>query len=150
MRLSQAEKMEIIRIVEGSELSVRRTLKELGVNHSTFYGWYRRYLSGELRDYLSDRGIPHTRGAPYHPMTQGKIERYHRSLKNLLTLQHYYYPWELEAEMPASWTTTITTATTSLSKTSRQPMSTSAGITPSCRSGSGSNARRWKGGNSRT
>jgi putative transposase len=270
MRLCQAEKMEVIRIVEGSALSVRRTLKELGVNRSTFYDWYRRYLedgydglapakpaprrfwnriphevrervvalalehtelsprelacritdeegyflsessvyrilkaydlipspayivmlagdrfkrptrkvhelwqtdftylrvvgwgwyylstvlddysryitawklfstmgagdvketleeavartgvervqvrhrprllsdngscyvSGELKDYLSERGIRHTRGAPYHPMTQGKIERYHRSLKNLLTLQHYYYPWELEGEV---------------------------------------------------
>ena len=44
MRHSQAEKMEIIRIVEESELSVRRTLRELGINRSTFYGWYRRYL----------------------------------------------------------------------------------------------------------
>ena len=40
MRLSQAEKMEIIRIVEGSKLSVRRTLRELGVGRSTFYRWY--------------------------------------------------------------------------------------------------------------
>jgi len=57
------------------------------------------YVSGELKDYLSERGIRHTRGAPYHPMTQGKIERYHRSLKNLLTLQHYYFPWDLEGEI---------------------------------------------------
>ncbi len=35
MRFSQAEKMEIIRIVEESELSVRRTLRELGINRST-------------------------------------------------------------------------------------------------------------------
>ena len=46
MRLSQAEKMEIIRIVEGSQLSARRTLRELGVGRSTFYGWYQP-LSGE-------------------------------------------------------------------------------------------------------
>jgi putative transposase len=43
MRYSQAEKMEIIRIVENSELSVRMTLRELDVNHSSFYNWYRRY-----------------------------------------------------------------------------------------------------------
>ncbi len=41
-------------------------------------------------------GIKHTRGAPYHPMTQGKIERYHRSMKNVVKLEHYYYPWDLE------------------------------------------------------
>ena len=57
------------------------------------------YVSGELKDYLLDRDIRHIRGAPYHPMTQGKIERYHRSMKNLVTLQHYYYPWELEKEI---------------------------------------------------
>ncbi len=46
MRHSQAEKMEIIRLVEGSQLSVRRTLAELDVNRSTFYTWYRRYEEG--------------------------------------------------------------------------------------------------------
>jgi len=55
------------------------------------------YLSGELRGYLGERGMAHTRGAPYHPQTQGKIERYHRSMKNVVKLQHYYFPWELEA-----------------------------------------------------
>jgi transposase InsO family protein len=55
------------------------------------------YLSGELRDYLAERGMAHTRGAPYHPQTQGKIERYHRTMKNVVKLQHYYFPWELEA-----------------------------------------------------
>ncbi len=39
------------------------------------------YISGQLATYLEAHGLPHTRSAPYHPMTQGKIERYHRSLK---------------------------------------------------------------------
>lgn len=56
-------------------------------------------MSGELKGYLSDKGIRHIRGAPYHPMTQGKIERYHRSMKNLVTLRRYDYPWELEGEI---------------------------------------------------
>lgn len=54
------------------------------------------YLSSELKDYLGKYQIKHTRGAPYHPMTQGKIERYHRSMKNVVKLEHYYYPSELE------------------------------------------------------
>jgi transposase InsO family protein len=29
-------------------------------------------------------------------MTQGKIERYHRSMKNVVKLENYYSPWELE------------------------------------------------------
>jgi transposase InsO family protein len=57
------------------------------------------YLSGELKSYLEKRGMTHTRGAPYHPMTQGKIERYHRSMKNIVKLQNYYFPWELETEI---------------------------------------------------
>lgn len=43
MRYGQAEKMEIIRTVEESELSAKRTLEELDVNRSSFYEWYRRY-----------------------------------------------------------------------------------------------------------
>ena len=57
------------------------------------------FVSGELKGYLSDKGIRHIRGAPHHPMTQGKIERYHRSMKNLVTLRRYDYPWELEGEI---------------------------------------------------
>ena len=56
----------------------------------------RCYVSHELKDYLLDKGLEHTRGAPYHAMTQGKIERYHRSMKNVVKLGNYYFPWELE------------------------------------------------------
>ncbi len=54
------------------------------------------YVSGELREYLGSRRMAHTRGAPYHPQTQGKIERYHRTMKNVVKLENYYFPWELE------------------------------------------------------
>jgi putative transposase len=57
------------------------------------------YISNDLRDYLAERGMTQTHGAPYHPMTQGKIERYHRSMKNEINLQKYYLPWELEQEL---------------------------------------------------
>ncbi len=57
------------------------------------------YLSKELAAYLHDQGMSHTRGAPFHPMTQGKIERYHRSLKNEVLLDHYYLPEDLEREI---------------------------------------------------
>jgi len=57
------------------------------------------YLSDNLRKYLDGHGIEHTRSAPYHPMTQGKIERYHRSMKNVIKLQNYYLPSELEYEI---------------------------------------------------
>ncbi len=35
-------------------------------------------------------------------MTQGKIERYHRSMKNVVKLENYYYPWQLEKAI-ADW-----------------------------------------------
>ena len=43
MRFTQSERMEIIRIVEHSDLGITKTLRELGVARSTFYEWYRRY-----------------------------------------------------------------------------------------------------------
>ena len=54
------------------------------------------YVAKALEDYLDQHEIDHTRGRPYHPMTQGKIERYHRSLKNVVRLENHYSPWELE------------------------------------------------------
>jgi len=57
------------------------------------------YISGELKQYLADQGFLHIRGKPYHPMTQGKIERYHRSMKNVVLLDNYYCPEELAAEI---------------------------------------------------
>ena len=54
------------------------------------------YVSGKLATWLEDQGMAHTRGRPYHPMTQGKIERWHRSLKNQILLDNYYLPGQLE------------------------------------------------------
>jgi len=53
------------------------------------------YLSKDLKKYLKRKDIKHIRGRPYHPQTQGKIERWHRSLKNVVKLQNYYSPSEL-------------------------------------------------------
>ena len=45
--------------------------------------------------------MAHVRGAPYHPMTQGKIERWHQTLKNRILLENYYLPGDLEAQIDA-------------------------------------------------
>jgi len=45
--------------------------------------------------------MPHTRGAPYHPQTQGKIERWHQTLKNRILLENYFLPGDLEAHIAA-------------------------------------------------
>jgi transposase InsO family protein len=57
------------------------------------------YVSKALKEYLQQEGIAHTRGRPYHPMIQGKIERYHRSMKNILLLENYYSPDELTDQL---------------------------------------------------
>ncbi len=59
------------------------------------------YISGQLADYLGDKGMTHTRGAPYHPQTQGKIERWHQTLKNRILLENYFLPGDLEAQVDA-------------------------------------------------
>ena len=59
------------------------------------------YISGELAVYLEDKGMPHTRGAPYHPQTQGKIECWHQTLKNRILLENYFLPDALEAQIAA-------------------------------------------------
>ena len=59
------------------------------------------YVSGELAEWLQDKGMKHSRGAPYHPQTQGKIERWHQTLKNRILLEHYFLPGDLEAQIEA-------------------------------------------------
>jgi putative transposase len=57
------------------------------------------FISMELKDYLDQYDMKHIRTRTYHPMTQGKIERYHRSMKNLILLDNYHSPTELEARI---------------------------------------------------
>jgi transposase InsO family protein len=59
------------------------------------------YVSNELADWLGDNGMSHVRGAPYHPQTQGKIERWHQTLKNRILLEHYFLPGDLEQQIEA-------------------------------------------------
>jgi transposase InsO family protein len=59
------------------------------------------YVSSELAAWLDEQDMPHTRGAPCHPMTQGKIERWHLTLKNRILLENYYLPGELEVRIEA-------------------------------------------------
>ena len=59
------------------------------------------YVSADLAKWLDGKDMDHVRGAPYHPMTQGKIERWHQTLKNRILLENYYLPGDLEAEIGA-------------------------------------------------
>ena len=59
------------------------------------------YLAGELAQWLDKQAIDHARGAPCHPQTQGKIERWHQTMKNRILLENYYLPGDLEAQIQA-------------------------------------------------
>ena len=59
------------------------------------------YIAGDLAEYLADKGMKHVRGAPMHPQTQGKIERWHQTLKNRILLENYFLEGELEAAIAA-------------------------------------------------
>ncbi|WP_376987266.1 IS3-like element ISMex37 family transposase [Bosea sp. R86505] len=59
------------------------------------------YISADLATWLDGKGMKHVRGAPYHPQTQGKIERWHQTLKNRILLENHYLPGDLERQVAA-------------------------------------------------
>ncbi|WP_252346922.1 IS3 family transposase [Acetobacter sp. P1H12_c] len=59
------------------------------------------YVADELAKWLGQKAMDHVRGAPNHPQTQGKIERWHQTLKNRVLLEHYYLPGDLERQIEA-------------------------------------------------
>ena len=59
------------------------------------------YVASDLADYLEGKGMDHVRGAPHHPQTQGKIERWHQTMKNRVLLENYFLPGDLERQIGA-------------------------------------------------
>jgi transposase InsO family protein len=72
------------------QVKVRQQIRLLSDNAQS-------YLAKLLGGYIEAHDMIHIHSQPYHPMTQGKIERYHRTIKNVLLLNNYYQPAELEA-----------------------------------------------------
>ena len=54
------------------------------------------YVSRAFRDYLHMVGIRHILASPYHPQTNGKLERYHRTLKDDVNQVPYEVVEDLE------------------------------------------------------
>jgi putative transposase len=59
------------------------------------------YIATELAEWIDANGMSHVRGAPLHPQTQGKIERWHQTLKNRILLENYFLPGDLERQIEA-------------------------------------------------
>ncbi|WP_148309194.1 IS3 family transposase [Sphingopyxis fribergensis] len=59
------------------------------------------YIAGELAEYIEANKMSHVRGAPFHPQTQGKIERWHQTLKNRVLLENYFLPGDLQQQIEA-------------------------------------------------
>src|SRR3954447_25599971 len=92
----------------GRDCHARPGTLRLGLDHVTVVHRPRllsdngsSYVAGDLAKWLEAKGMEHVRGAPYHPQTQGKIERWHQTLKNRILLDNYYLPGDLERQIEA-------------------------------------------------
>jgi putative transposase len=88
-----AEERDVVRFASGCDSAkVVHKPRLLSDNGSS-------YISSDLAEWLKDRGMVHIRSAPCHPQTQGKIERWHQTLKNRILLENHYLPDDLKAQI---------------------------------------------------
>jgi len=59
------------------------------------------YISQQFNQYLRLVGIRHITASPFHPQTNGKIERYHRTVKGEINQMPYDMPGELKEAIRA-------------------------------------------------
>jgi len=70
------------------------------------------YIAGELADFIEANSMSHVRGAPFHPQAQGKIERWHQTLKYRILLKTTSCLAILRSRSKRSSSITTTSATT--------------------------------------
>jgi len=95
----KASERRICRVLGQHRSTQRRAPTGPPVSFLMCYG--SSYIAEELANYLEAKGMGHVRGAPYRPQTQGKIERWHQTLKNRILLENYYLPSELKRQIAA-------------------------------------------------
>lgn len=93
------------------------------------------YLADAFEDYLRTLEIRHIDCAPHHPQTNGKLERFHETIKARLNLLVYSSPWELERTMADFIDYYNHRAITRGSATWRRPMSRAARGNPEAKGG---------------
>ena len=57
------------------------------------------YVSADLAEWMEEKKMEHVCGDPFHPQTQGKIERWHQTMKNRVLLENYYLSGYLEQQI---------------------------------------------------
>ena len=124
---SSEEKIRIVLDGLRGEDSIAELCRREGISQGVYYEWSKAFMEAgkrrlagdtaraantdevkdlrrearELAEWLQDKGMKYSRGAPYHPQTQGKIERWHQTLKNRILLENYFLPGDLEAQIEA-------------------------------------------------
>jgi transposase len=125
---SAEDKIRIVLDGLRGEDSIAELCRKEGIAQSLYYTWSKEFMeagkrlagdtaraatTGEVQDLRREaRKMSHVRGAPMHPQTQGKIERWHQTLKNRILLENYFLPGDLEAQIEAfveHYTTSVTT-----------------------------------------
>ena len=110
---SAEDKIRIVLDGLRGEDSIAELCRKEGIAQSLYYVWSKEFMeagkrrlagdtaraatSGEVQDH----DMSHVRGAPLHPQTQGKIERWHQTLKNRILLENYFLPGDLEHQIEA-------------------------------------------------
>ena len=103
------EKIRIVVSGLRGEESIAALCRREGIAEGLYYSWSKEFLEAGKKRLAGDTGrqatsgevMDHLRGAPYHPQTQGKIERWHQTLKNRILLENYYLPGDLENQISA-------------------------------------------------
>jgi transposase InsO family protein len=85
------------------------------------------FIAEALARFLKPYDIQHIHGRPHHPQTQGKIERYHRSMKSIVFSIPSTSPGSWSRPLRILWPITTTNAITNRSTMSRPPMSSLGG-----------------------
>jgi transposase InsO family protein len=100
------------------------------------------YVATDLAQWPDRQEMQHVRGAPYHPQTQGKIERWHQTLRNRILLGTTTCPAISNVRSRHSWLITTMPAITRAWAILPQLTSTSDEPRPSSSNAKGSSARQ--------
>ncbi|PKK89076.1 MAG: hypothetical protein CVV64_16140, partial [Candidatus Wallbacteria bacterium HGW-Wallbacteria-1] len=84
------------------QIVIQRTLEKVGLETKpriiTDNGG--QYVAREFKDFLKFRDISHSRTRPNHPQSNGKIERFHKSLKQVSSVTGSDPGWSTQVTHP--------------------------------------------------